>query len=38
MDRFAFGENWQNFTKGLTYERYLKAIQSLLGLTGDLAG
>ncbi|MCJ7728808.1 MAG: methyltransferase domain-containing protein [Sedimentisphaerales bacterium] len=38
MERFAFGENWQNFSKQLTYERYLGAKQSLQGLVGDLTG
>jgi len=38
MERFAFGENWQNFSKRLTYERYLSAKQFLQGLVGDLTG
>jgi 2-polyprenyl-6-hydroxyphenyl methylase/3-demethylubiquinone-9 3-methyltransferase len=38
MDRFAFGENWQNFTKLLTNEGYLDAKRSLQDLVGDLTG
>ncbi len=38
MERFAFGENWQNFTKRLTPEGYLSAKNSMRELVGDLSG
>jgi predicted RNA methylase len=38
MERFAFGENWQNFSKKITPEQYLSAKQSIKELVGDLAG
>jgi 2-polyprenyl-3-methyl-5-hydroxy-6-metoxy-1,4-benzoquinol methylase len=37
-ERFAFGENWQNFSTQLTYERYIGAKNSLQELVGDLTG
>jgi 2-polyprenyl-3-methyl-5-hydroxy-6-metoxy-1,4-benzoquinol methylase len=38
MERFAFGENWQDFSKKITDDRYNIAKQSLQELVGDLAG
>jgi 2-polyprenyl-3-methyl-5-hydroxy-6-metoxy-1,4-benzoquinol methylase len=38
MDRFAFGENWQDFSKKITGDRFNSARQSLQELVGDLAG
>jgi len=38
MERFAFGENWQNFSKQLTKEDYLGAKNSVRELVGDLNG
>jgi 2-polyprenyl-6-hydroxyphenyl methylase/3-demethylubiquinone-9 3-methyltransferase len=38
MERFAFGENWQNFSKKVTREKYLSAKQSLQELVGNLVG
>jgi SAM-dependent methyltransferase len=38
MERFAFGENWRNFSKQLTNEDYLKAKNSVRELVGDLTG
>ena len=37
-ERFAFGENWQNFSRHLTKEKYLGAKHSLEELVGNLAG
>lgn len=37
-ERFAFGENWQNFSRQLTKEKYLGAKRSLEGLVGNLSG
>jgi len=37
-ERFAFGENWQNFSRQLTTENYLSAKRSLEELVGNLAG
>jgi 2-polyprenyl-6-hydroxyphenyl methylase/3-demethylubiquinone-9 3-methyltransferase len=38
MERFAFGENWRNFSKRLTNEDYLNAKKSVRELVGDLTG
>ena len=38
MERFAFGENWRNFSKRLTNEDYLNAKNSVRELVGDLSG
>jgi SAM-dependent methyltransferase len=38
MERFAFGENWRNFSKRLTNEDYLNAKKSVMELVGDLTG
>lgn len=38
MERFAFGENWQDFTKRLTPEGYLSAKHSMQDLVGNLTG
>ena len=38
MERFTFGENWQNFIKRLTPEGYLSAKSSMQELVGDLTG
>ncbi len=38
MERFAFGENWRNFSKQLTKEAYLDAKKSVRELVGDLTG
>jgi len=38
MERFAFGENWRNFSKCLTSEDYLNAKKSVRELVGDLTG
>ena len=38
MERFAFGENWRNFSKQLTKEAYLDAKKSVRELVGSLAG
>lgn len=38
MERFAFGENWRNFSKRLTNEDYLNAKKSVQKLVGDLSG
>jgi len=38
MERFAFGENWQNFSKQLTKESYFAAKNSVRELLGDLHG
>ncbi|MFH1371299.1 MAG: methyltransferase domain-containing protein [Planctomycetota bacterium] len=37
-ERFAFGENWQNFSRQITCENYLSAKRSLEELVGNLAG
>jgi 2-polyprenyl-3-methyl-5-hydroxy-6-metoxy-1,4-benzoquinol methylase len=37
MERFAFGENWQDFSKKITDDRFNSAKQSLQGLVGNLA-
>ncbi len=38
MERFAFGENWRNFSKQLTNEAYINAKKSVQELVGDLRG
>jgi 2-polyprenyl-6-hydroxyphenyl methylase/3-demethylubiquinone-9 3-methyltransferase len=38
MERFAFGENWRNFSKRLTNKDYLNAKKSVRELVGDLSG
>ncbi len=38
MERFAFGENWRNFSERLTNEDYLNAKKSVRELVGDLSG
>jgi 2-polyprenyl-6-hydroxyphenyl methylase/3-demethylubiquinone-9 3-methyltransferase len=38
MDRFAFGKNWIDYSKGLQYEDYLAAKESLQKLLPDLYG
>ena len=38
MERFAFGENWRNFSQRLRYQDYLSAKESLEKLVPDLRG
>ena len=38
MERFAFGENWQDFSKKITGDRFDSAKQSLKELVGNLTG
>jgi 2-polyprenyl-3-methyl-5-hydroxy-6-metoxy-1,4-benzoquinol methylase len=38
MERFAFGENWRNFSKRLTGDNFLNTKKSVRELVGDLTG